>query len=207
MPPRHFPERDPPRCLDRETHSRDQFVIRARRRQHAPLEIACGEHTGPALGPHHDVAAERRQHQRKFRGRVGVGDRAADRALVAGLEVADERQRRRDQRQRRGEVRPILELVLGHGGADFHHAADHPDVIQFRQPPDIDQHRRLGDAQVEHRHQRLPARQHAGGVAMLRKNRNGFLHAVRAHIIEPARFQVRPRGTAASRAGRSVASS
>ena len=59
-----------------------------------------------ALGLEHDLAAEHRQRQRNFRARIGMGDRAAHRAFVAGLKMPDMRQRRGKERQLFRKLRP-----------------------------------------------------------------------------------------------------
>ena len=104
---------------DRKAHRDDQLVGLARGGQHVELEIGGGEHARAALRAQHHLAFEHRERQRHFRARIGVRDRAADRALVAGLEVADERQRHRQQRQLFGKLRPGQQLVLRHRGADL----------------------------------------------------------------------------------------
>ena len=78
-------------------------------------------------------------------------DRAADGAFVAGLEMADERQRRGKQRQLLRKLRPRHQLVLRHRGADLDAVAAVADGIEFGEARNIDQHRRIDQPQIEHR--------------------------------------------------------
>ncbi len=193
MPARHLAERHAGARMDRETHRGDELVGLARGLQHAALEIGRRERAGAAARAQHDLAAERREAQRNLRARIGVGDRAAHGAAVAGLEVADEGQRAGEQRELRRKLRPVLEPVLGDGGADLDLVAQdlvtHDlDVIELGKARDVDHHRRFEEAQVEHRHQRLPARHHLGLLAVLREEGEGLGDSVRAHIVEAARF-------------------
>ena len=130
--------------------------------------------------------------QRNFRARIGVGDRAAHRALVAGLEMADEGQGGGEQRKLFLQVRPGQQLVLCHRGADLDCVAEIADVPQFGDPRDVDQHRRVGQPQVHHRHQRLPAGEDARLVAMLGEQRHRLIHRVGPHVIERARLHRTP---------------
>ena len=70
----------------------------------------------PPAGPvDDDRAAERGEAERDLGRAVGVGDAAADRAAVAGDEVADVGQRLAQQRVG---ARVVLERRLAHRGAD-----------------------------------------------------------------------------------------
>ena len=154
---------------------------------------AAGKRAGAAARAQHDLAAERREAQRNLRARIGMGDRAAHGAAVAGLEVADEGQRAGEQRELRRKLRPVLEPVLGDRGADLDLVAQdlvtHDlDVIELGKARDVDQYRRFEKAQVEHRHQRLPARHHLGVLAVLCEEGERLRDIVRAHIVEAARF-------------------
>ena len=65
-----------------------------------------------------DGAFEREQDQRQFGARIGVRDRAADRAAAAGLRVPDPRQRRGQQRLAFAKFGPCQKLRLPYAGAD-----------------------------------------------------------------------------------------
>src|SRR5262249_44645553 len=76
---------------DRKTHRHDQFIAGARGGQHVFVKFLCREHALTAFGFEHNLTAEQRQRQRQLRARIGMGDRAAHRAFVAGLEMPDMR--------------------------------------------------------------------------------------------------------------------
>ncbi len=93
-------------------------------------------------------------------------DRAAHRALVAGLEMPDMGQGDRKQRQLRFKLGPGQQRVLRHRRADLDPVAEIANVAELGDPCDVDQHRRVGQPQIHHRHQRLPAGEHARFVAI-----------------------------------------
>src|SRR5205807_113412 len=77
----------------RKANRADQLIRCARGGQHALLELARGKHARAAPRAQHDLAFQHGERERQLRGRIGMGDRAAHRAFVAGLEMSDERQR------------------------------------------------------------------------------------------------------------------
>ena len=82
---RHFAKRDALPLRYRKTHCHDQFVGLTRRGHYVLLKGFRGQHPLTALRTQHYRAAEHRERQRQFRTRIGVRDRAAHRAPVAGL--------------------------------------------------------------------------------------------------------------------------
>ena len=109
VPPRHLAERHAALAVEPESAPR-RSARRARARWSAcRAGNPCAASTrSPRLPRSTTSPSSSRQRQRNFRARVGVGDRAADRALVAGLEMADEGQGGGEQRQllRSGRARP-----------------------------------------------------------------------------------------------------
>ena len=96
-------------------------------------------------------------------------NRAADRAFVAGLKCPT----LGSATATSGSFSAALasqQLVLRHGGADLDPAAHVADRVELRNARDVDQHRRIGEPQIEHRHQRLSAGEHAGIVAVFAKH-------------------------------------
>ena len=83
-----------------------------RSRQHRTDEEIFRRHRRRAAGRSRlDLGAERDRDQRDFGGRIGVGDRAADGAAVAGRRMTDPRQRPRQHRQRGPDQRIALGLA------------------------------------------------------------------------------------------------
>ena len=187
-----FAERGAAVARDRKAHRDDQLVGLAGGREHVELEFGGGKDARAALRAQHHLAFERRQRQRNLRARVGVRDRAAHRALVAGLEVADVRQRDRQQRQLGGKLRPGQQLVLRHRGADLDLVAEIADLVELRHAGDVDEQAGIDQAQVEHRDQRLAAGQHARLVAVFGEQRDGLVDAVGPHIVERTRLHRAP---------------
>ena len=137
---------------DRKPHRRDQLIGRARGGEHVLLKGLRGEHAFAAfLRAQHHRAAGDRERQRNFRAWIGMRDRAAHRASVAGLEVADEGQRRGEQRQLQLELRPRHQFVLRHRGADLDDVAAIADGVERGDARNIDQRRRIDQPQIEHR--------------------------------------------------------
>ena len=90
-------------------------------------------------------------------GRVGVGQRAAERAAVPHLRVGDRRGRLREQRRVLRHQRVVQHLVVGGHRADHDGVAVVADAAQLGDPADVDDRRRVGQPQPQHRDQRLAA--------------------------------------------------
>ena len=97
--------------------------------------------------------------------------RAADRAPVADLEVAD--QRRRLGEQRHGVRRPSASCSTSawrvHGAAPCRVPFVPLDAPQLVDPVDVDEVLEPGEAQRQHRHEALTAGEHLGVVAVARR--------------------------------------
>ena len=190
MPPRHFAKGDTLPGYYRKTHGDDQFVRRPRRRQHVLLKFARGERPRAALGAQHHFAAQHRERQRQFRARIGVRDRTADRAFVAGLEMADEGQRRGGERQFLQKLRPCHQLVLCRRGADLDRAVALANAVELGDARNIDEHADIEQPQIEHRQKRLPTSENAGVVAVFGEQRHRLLDRIRPHVIERSRLHL-----------------
>ena len=136
------------------------------------------------------LGAERQGHRRQLAGRIGVGDRAPDRAAIADLEVPDV-----------GDG-PRQERYGGHGGVRLgdrlaHHRADADspvaplDGVEALDSPEVDDVRVGGEAQGHHRYQALAARQQLGVVAVLDEKVDD--------VVDPVR--VRSNGTGSASRG------
>ena len=89
-----------------------------------------------------------------------MGDRAADRAAMAHLRVADVRSRVRERRAGRLQQRVARELRMARQRADRDPVALAPHVAQLLEPVDVDEQRRPREAQPQHRDQRVAAGEH-----------------------------------------------
>jgi hypothetical protein len=104
-----------------------------------------------------------------------VGEGAADRAPVADLRVADLRRGVRQQRGLRPDQVRGRDVGVAGGGADHQVVAVSPDAGQLAQAADVDKDRGIGEPQLHHRQQRVPAGQQLGVIAELGEQFQGVL--------------------------------
>ncbi len=134
------------------------------------------------------VAGTKRHHDRRVVvARIAVGAVAADGAAVTHLRIGDLRRGFRQDRAFLGKQVGAQHLVLGRAGADHDRIAVFADAAQTVDAVDIDEMRRLGQAQFHHRYQTVAAGQHLAVVAELDKQRQNFIDRVRAMILERSR--------------------
>ena len=119
-----------------------------------------------------------------------MGDRAAEGAAVADLEVADERRRPGEQRDGGGHLGGRLDGGLGRAGADPEVAVAPLDRAQLLDPTQVDEVVEDGQAQGEHRHEALAAGEHLGGVAELGEQPDGLVDGRRRVVVERRRLHV-----------------
>ena len=135
-------------------HGLDQLVVRLVGQHHAGEEVSAGTRRDLRRAPKPDLASERDEAERDLGARVGMGDRAADRAARAGLQVADPGQRGGQQRQlvRQGPAGRAVAACRTPAGMTMA-SASATIVAQRLDAHDVDQHGGLGEAHVEHRQQ------------------------------------------------------
>src|SRR5262245_18082187 len=133
-------------------------------------------------------------------------DGAADRALVAGLEMADERQGGRQQGKLPRKRRPCQQPALSNCGADLDPAIELANDIELGNARDIDQDDGLDHTQIEHGQQRLAAGENWRHVAVLGQDRDRFLDRIRPRIIERTRLHRTVSRVDAARSGSGLAS-
>ena len=111
-------------------------------------------------------------------------ERAAERAAVAHLRVADRARDRPEQRRLRGHHVGRREVVVAGARADGQLVAVDARVAQLVQPPDVDQQLGRGEPQLHHRQQRVAAREHLGVVAVLGQERQRGVERVGPFVGE-----------------------
>ena len=128
---------------------------------------------------------------------IGVGDRAADRATVTDLGVADLAGGVRQQRHVLLQERRRLDVHVAGQGADGDVVAAVADVRQVAEATDVDQHGRLGEAELHHRQQAVAAGDELGLVAVLADEADRLLRRLGADVVECCRDHGLPPGVAA----------
>jgi hypothetical protein len=160
--------------------------------QRADEEPVGGDRPASTGGGQLHRPAEQRQHRRQLAGRVGVHQAADHRAAVADGGVGQVGQGLPQQRHRAVGVRVVLDLGVAGHRADPHRLGVGADVGQLRQPVDVDQVRRRGQAHVQQRHQALPARQDLAVVAGVVEDRERLLDGGGAVVLERGWFHRLP---------------
>ena len=109
----------------------------------------------------HDELGPEREHDRGEIGcGIGVGEAPADRAAVANLQVTDLGRTVRDCGERlSAQVARAGELVPRRERADASLVPVHAYAVKL-EAADVHEHARSDDAQLQHREERLPAREH-----------------------------------------------
>ena len=151
----------------------------------------AGEETGgvyPAVaaGPAQaEAGAEGHGERRQLGRRIGVGQTAAEGPPVADLRMGDEGDRLVEQRRRRGHQRVPLQAALARQGADPQGAVRvPPEEVELRHAVDVDQERRLGQPEIHHRDEALPAGQDLGVAAVPGEQVQRGIQRGRSLIVE-----------------------
>ena len=100
-----------------------------------------------------------RRHVDELRRRVEMAERAAERAAVAGLAMADMLERLMHDREGARHIVREFEIALPRHGTESAGTVRNGDIGQRFNPVEIDEMVGRHDAKIEHRHQRLPARE------------------------------------------------
>ena len=155
-----------------------------RRLERPDEEVVRADHARTGRPGDLDRAAEGEQRHRQVGGRVGVRERAADRAPVPDLRVADLRGGVGEYRRLGLEQLGIGHLGVPGGRADDHLVALDPDAGQLGDPGDVDQHGGLGQPHLHHRQQRMAAGQQLGVLAVLGQQRQRVRGGVGDLVVE-----------------------
>ena len=173
-----------------EPHLGDHLV-RGRVGRVVPLqELRCRDGALPARPVQHDLRPEQHGEQAPLRGRVGVGDAAAERAAGPDRVVPD-------PPRGPGEHAEVPAHRRVRGGLDRPVRGQRPDVQPVRvraqvgqagDPGHVDQRARPGQPEVHHRDQAEPARQDLGLVAEFAQQGDRLGHAAGPAIGERGWF-------------------
>ena len=134
---------------------------------HVPVKNSAAGIDAPAARRHGlELGVEREGDRGQLGRRVGVGERAADRAAVADLEVPDQRERPRQQRDRRRRPSASRSTVAWVVDAPIHtvvrRGCSMPRSSSTRR--EVDDVLEHGEAHRQQRDEALPAGEHLGVV-------------------------------------------
>jgi hypothetical protein len=152
-----------------------QVVLEELRRRHRPA---------PAGACHHHLGVERHRHRRQVAGRVGVRDRAAERAAVADRRVGHGLRRLGEQTGVRLDQVGGHDLVVRRHRADDQGVAVLTDAAHLLDPTDVDEDGRVGEPQPQQGDQRLTAREDLAVLAGLGQRRDGLVDRRGPHVVE-----------------------
>ncbi len=173
----------------REVH-RLQHLGRFERRRVRPLEERLRVELTATRGPDDaQTRAQRHCAEGHLAGRIGMTQRAAERAAIADLPVADEGDGFREQRDPLADHRGCLQCGVARQRPDAHHTVTRDDAIEPRDPVDIDNCRRPQESHAQERHEALPAGKQPrvagealeGGERLLRRRCREVLERGRLH--------------------------
>ena len=154
--------------------------------EHAGEEVGGGHDPLAAGTDDHELGVERQHHRGEIGGRVAVGERAADRAAMTHLRVADLARRRRDDRAMLLEQRIGVHRGMPGERPDRELRARIADVGELGEPPDVDELRRPCDPELHRRQEGVPACQHLR-VGIRAEQATGMLDRLRQLVVERCR--------------------
>src|SRR6267143_1011336 len=161
----------------------DEELVLAERRLHQPREPGVHLHRALLLALADELGSERDDGGRHVGGGVAVGQRDADRALVAHGGIADHRGRLRHDETLGLERLRRLHLPVGGHRPDRDHALVLLDTGEARHLAEVDQVLGLREAQLHHRDQAVAAREDLG-VVELAEQLQGLPDAGRGVVLE-----------------------
>jgi hypothetical protein len=174
----------------RESDFGHQLIFGEVDRERAEEEVA--RRGGSPERRRHDLdfgIKEERDH-RQLGGRIGVRQTSAERAAIADCEMRDALHGGAQHREMPGDDRRRLGRMMARERADANGVLVLRDESEPGNPVDVDEDRRPQQAEIEHRHEALPARQDLGVGAHLCERGNGSLDALRHHVVEGRRLHL-----------------
>ena len=132
-------------------------------------EFAAEKQPAIAAGHRHGLAGGGlfRAQVAELGGRIGVGERAADRAAMPHLRITDVAGSVGEERDVLGEHRRLLDIHVSGESTDGDVVATVSDVGQIGNPSDIDEHRWLGQTELHRGHEAVTAGEELRLVAVL----------------------------------------
>ena len=162
----------------------DDFVRLERGHQRTLKEIRRVDHARAGFADDGDLRLAGHDDARHFGGGIGMRDAAADGAAIANLIMRDMLDGRDQERMRLAQSRVVEDVAPAHHGAERDAVIRDLDLPQLGELAQIDQQRRRGDAERQHRHQALAAGQRLGLAVVRGEQRNRFGDRGRAGVFE-----------------------
>ena len=156
--------------------------------ERAGHELVGGDRAAPARALDHHDAAEGHHHRSPVALRVGVAQRADQRAAGADDRVGDQRRRGGHRGLAAGQDRGPLQSGMAAQRTDVEGAVGvDAVVVEIREVVDVDQQLGRGEAQLHQRHQALPPCQHLGLTSAGAQQADGVLEGSGTLVAEPRR--------------------
>ena len=171
----------------------EQLPIAHRSGVRPDVEVLHAHYSLSGRSSDHHAGLDRAADGRQVLRRIGLTQGAADGSAVAHDRVGDHQLGIPEDREVAGEQLGFQELHVPCQGSDPDLAVLLTDECELRQVVDVDQVRRIRQAQLHHRQQAVPARDHTGAGAELLERGDHAVDARRALVVECRRgLQVRP---------------
>ena len=151
--------------------------------ERADEELHGRDRPFPTRSTRDEIGVEREQDGRQVGGRIAMRDRAADRASVTHLRIADQRSGLRDHRTMLREHRVARELSVPCERTDRDPIAVLTDVTQLVEASDVDEQRGTRDAQAHGGNERVPAGEKLR-VLVAAEQGNGLIDRLRPLVVE-----------------------
>ena len=148
-------------------------------------------HGRPDVADDAQTRAQRHCAEGHLAGRIGVAQRAAERAAVADLPVADEGDGFREQRDPFTDHGRRLQRGVPRQRPDAHHTISRDDAVEPGDPVDIDDRRRPQEPHAQERHQALPAREQPRVTVEPCEGGERLLHRQCREVLERGRLHQR----------------
>ena len=162
----------------------EDLVGLERRLEERAVEVDRRDLAGAVRALGHVGGTEGERGRGEIGRRVGVRDRATERATVAHLRVADVASGVSQQRHVLLEEVGRLDVHVARHRTDRDLVALLADVRQIGESSDVDQHARLRESQLHHRQQAVAAGDELGLVAVLADEADRFLGGLGADVVE-----------------------
>src|SRR4051794_3271982 len=149
-------------------------------------EVAGGDLPAPRLAPADDGRIAGDEDGRPIRGRVGMGDRTADRSPVPDLRVADRRRDVVDQRVMVHDDVELVDLAVRRSGADAQVVVRLDDPVETGHVTQVDQESGLSESELDQGDEAVAAGEQLRFAFPVRQDPEGLVQVPRTDVVELA---------------------